>query len=122
MGEYLRSLLASVAAYLRARLQLVGIESKEAFSHYLKLAALVAGALTGFLFGYIFLCISMALFLSHCTGLRLMWAVFAIAAIHFLLALVCGILVVKRIASPMFRATIAEFRKDHQWLNNPKPS
>jgi uncharacterized membrane protein YqjE len=122
MGEHLRSLLASVAAYFRARLQLAGLESREALSHYLKIGGFLAGALTGFFFGYIFLCISIALILSHCTGLRLMWAVFALAAVHFLLAAVCGFFVVKRISSPMFRATIAEFKKDHQWLNNPKPS
>ena len=50
--EHIRSLLASVAGYFQARLQLAGVESKEALSHYVKVLALVALALAGLLFGY----------------------------------------------------------------------
>jgi uncharacterized membrane protein YqjE len=119
--EYLRAFLASASSYLEARVQLAGIESKEAFSHYLRVLALAGIALAGVLFGYTLLCISIALILARLGGVQVMWVILALAGAHFLVALICGYLVANRVSAPMFRSTLSEFRKDREWLNNPRP-
>jgi uncharacterized membrane protein YqjE len=93
-------LLAAVVAYFRARLELAGIEGREAGSHWLKIVALVAAGLVALIFGgnaWIWITLAMAL-LHMAGGAGLFWAVKSM------------------IAHPVFAATLQEFKKDQQWL------
>jgi uncharacterized membrane protein YqjE len=112
----LRSFLASLSGYLHARLALLGIESKEAVVHYIKMAACLAAACFALIFGYIFLVAGAVMLVAFYAGWPLRWVVVGASAVHFLLALVAVIMARVLFSVPQFEATLAEFQKDRQWL------
>lgn len=117
--DYLRALAASVAAYLAARLQLAGMESREAAGHYLKILVLLAAAFLGIVFGYAFLCLSGVFILHRLLKIDWIWILLGVALLH-LAAAAAALLVAKmKLPKPVFTATIAEFKKDQTWLNTP---
>lgn len=111
-----REFLASLADYLRARLQLVGIESREAFVHYLKLIVWVVVALIVVIFGYLFLCIGAVVIIAALLKVSWPWVMIALAFAHFAGAGVCLFLAKGLVQTPMFGATLHELRKDKEWL------
>ena len=110
------ALLGSVMGYLRARLELAGIEGREAVALYLKIAILLVAALLLLAFGYAFLWIgALALLASVCT-FHWAWLVLGIAVLHCAGVAAC-IWGVRRLwKKEVFSATLEEFRKDQQWL------
>jgi uncharacterized membrane protein YqjE len=114
--DHLRSLLASFSAYLGARLQLAGVESKEASAHYLKILLWLLVCLFGFTFGYIFVCISAVFLVAWLTGVSWMWILLGLGLAHIALAIAAVLVMKSKFAQPMFAATIAEFKKDQSWL------
>ena len=119
--EHLRVLAASFAAYLRARLQLAGIESKEASAHCFKILIWLFAGLFGFFFGYIFFCIAGVFLISYLLGIKWMWILLAAGIAHFAAAAAAICIARSKFAQPMFSATIGEFKKDQIWLNT-KPA
>ena len=119
--EHLRSLTASLAGYLGARLQLAGVESKEAFGHYLKIILWVAAAVVVATFGYLLLCVAGVFLIARLIHVEWVWVMLACAVLHFALAFWCVSIVRRKFGVPMFGATINEFRKDQEWLTTPKP-
>src|SRR5580692_5855261 len=117
--DHLRALAASVAAYLGARLQLAGIESREAAGHYLKILVLLVAAFFGLVFGYIFLCLAGVFILHHLLKVDWIWIMLGAALFH--IAVACAAILVAKAKFPkaVFAATIAEFKKDQTWLNTP---
>jgi len=118
--DHLRALAASVAAYLAARLQLAGLESREAALHYVKILILLVAAFFGFVFGYIFLWIAGVFILQHFLHVSWTWIMLGAAVLHMAAAGV--LLLVAKIKFPkaVFAATITEFKKDQTWLNTPR--
>jgi uncharacterized membrane protein YqjE len=112
-----REFLASLADYLRARLQLTGVESKEAFVHYFKLLVwLVIGLLVA-VFGYLFLCIGAVVLIARLLNVAWPWVMVVTALLHFGAAAACAFIAKARLAEPMFQATLQEFHRDKQWLS-----
>lgn len=111
-------LLGGLAGYLKARLQLAGLEAKEAMLHYIIIAALLAVSLVVLVFGYfffvLFLIFGIAWFFPK-EGIWI-WLTLGAALIHFGLALALVFAARAKFATPMFTATIDEFKKDQQWL------
>ena len=126
MIDHLRALAASVAAYLAARLQLAGLESREAAGHYLKVAVLLAAAFFGVIFGYIFLWLAIVFIIHDLLHVSWIWVLLGVAVLHFLIAAAAVIIAKMKLPKAVFAATIAEFKKDQTWLNTPdqttKPS
>ena len=120
--DHLRLLAASVAAYVSARLQLAGIEAREASWHYLKIALLLGAALIGLGFGYIFLCLAAVFILHHLLNVDWAWILLGAALLHFILAAAAILVAKAKFPKEMFAATIAEFKKDQSWLNTPGPT
>jgi len=120
--DHLRSLAASLAAYLSARFQLAGLESKEACGHYLKLLAWLVAAVFGFVFGYIFVCISGVFLVSSLLKISWMWTLLAFGILHILGAGIAIAVARSGFGKSMFSATIEEFKKDQTWLNTPGPA
>ncbi|HWB58768.1 MAG TPA: phage holin family protein [Chthoniobacteraceae bacterium] len=119
MVDNLRALAASVAAYLSARLQLAGIESREAGVHYLKILALLGVAVFGVVFGYIFLCLAAVFLLHNLLKVDWIWILFGAAVFHLIVAAAAVLIAKARFPKAVFSATIAEFKKDQTWLNTP---
>jgi len=116
----LSGILAAVATYLRARLQLAGIEAKEAMVHYAIVAALGIGSLVVVVFGYFFFVLFAVFGVSWLIGGEhtWIWVTLGAAVVHF--ALAAGLVFAARakLSTPMFTATLEEFKKDNQWLTS----
>lgn len=119
-AAHLRGFFASFADYSRVRLQLAGIESKEAGVHYLKLLIYVVIALVVVVFGYLFLCIGAVVLLAQLLRVGWPWVMVGFALLHFVGAGVCVFLAKAGIAEPMFGATLRELKKDKEWLSSPR--
>lgn len=111
-------LLGALAGYLKARLQLAGLEAKEAILHYIIIAALIAGGLVVVVFGYFFLWLAIIFLIAWLIPGQStwIWLTFGAALIHFGLAVALVLAARAKFATPMFTATIDEFKKDQQWL------
>jgi uncharacterized membrane protein YqjE len=111
-------LLAAVLAYFRARLELAGIEGREAGVHWLKIVVLLVAGLGALVFGWLFLCLGVVFLIALLCGggNAWIWITLAMAVLH--LAGGAGLFwaVKSMVAHPVFAATIEEFKKDQQWL------
>ena len=120
LSRHLLALLASLAGYFRARLELAGIEGKEAAAIYLKAAVLIAVALLLFAFGYAFLWIGLIALIAAVSHLAWGWLVLGAGFLHVVGALAGGWMAVVLCKKPVFGSTVEEFRKDQQWLESHK--
>ena len=115
---HLSALLAAKLAYLRARLELAGLEGKEAAVHLAVILGLVAGGALALVFGYFFFIIGLVfLIASACGGGDTwIWVALGAAALHFIGAAVLLLLAKSRLRTPMFSATLDELKQDQEWL------
>ena len=120
LSGHLLALLASLAGYSRARLELAGIEGKEAVAIYFKVAALLLVALLFLAFGYAFLWIGLIGLIASFSHLHWGWMVLAVGVLHLLGVAGCVVCVCGLWKKPVFAATLEEFRKDQEWLNSQK--
>jgi uncharacterized membrane protein YqjE len=119
---HLTGLLSASAGYLQGRLQLLGLESKEAAAHYVIIVALLVAALVVVVFGYFFLCFFAIFGIAALIDTRhaWLWVTLGMALLHFGAAVGAVLYAKARFAEPMFTATINEFKKDQEWLNPQK--
>jgi len=115
--DHLRELCAAGLAYLQARLALAGIEAKEALLHFGIIIGLFIVALTVILFGYLFLCIAVTVLIAQLLNVSPGWVILVLALVHFGLALGSILFAVARLKTAVFSATLAELKKDQQWLS-----
>jgi uncharacterized membrane protein YqjE len=115
--DHLREFVAGGVEYLQARLALAGIEAKEACLHFALIAGLLVLALAVLVFGYLFLWIAVTVLIAQLLGISPGWVILAAALIHFGVAVGAVLLAVARFKIAVFTATLAELRKDRQWLN-----
>jgi uncharacterized membrane protein YqjE len=117
----LNNLLAlgnSLAGFFENRISLVASESKAALVHLLVLVGCLLAAGILFACGYVFLLVSAVAAAAHALRLSWIWIAVGIAALHFVLALVCVLIVWSQISKPVFRESLAELKKDREWLKN----
>jgi uncharacterized membrane protein YqjE len=120
--DSVQDFVASFLRYLEMRLQLLGLESREAGFHLLILALLFVSVLicfSGFVIMLVvFLLYLMVLFLHWEWG----WSVLALGGVLLLISIGLAIILRFRIARPFFAATLAEFQKDREWLKHTTKS
>lgn len=122
---HLSALLSAKLAYLRARLELAGLEGKEAAVHYALILGLALGGALALVFGYLFLVIGGVFLIAWACGggNAWIWVTLGAAALHFVGAVVLLLIAKSRLATPMFSATLGEFKQDQEWLKtNTKPN
>jgi uncharacterized membrane protein YqjE len=112
----LLSLVNTLAGFFESRIGLVARESKRALVHLLFLAASVIGALVLLASGYVFLIVSVIFGIAHAAGVSWVWIALAVAVLHFVLAVACGLVAKAQLTKPMFEASVAELKKDREWL------
>ncbi|HWL54790.1 MAG TPA: phage holin family protein [Chthoniobacteraceae bacterium] len=120
LPEHLRHLLASAIDYLQTRLELAGIEGKEALVVYVKVAAAIFGALALLAFGYIFCLMGLVAVLVSFSGFFWGWVVLALALLHFIGVALCLLIARMCWRRPCFPVTLEEFRKDQEWLSRSR--
>jgi len=119
---HLAGLLSASAGYLQGRLELLGLESREAAVHYVIIIALLIAALVVTIFGYFFTCFFAIFGIAALIGTKYawLWVTLGMALLHFGAAVGAILYAKARFAEPMFSATINEFKKDQAWLTPQK--
>ncbi len=111
--------VSALSSYVSARLQLAGLEVKEALIHYAIIAALAVIALVVIIFGYFFLCFAVVFSVAALIGTKhLWWLTLAMAILHFGGAVAALLIAKGKLAMPMFATTLDEFKKDQEWLTS----
>ena len=110
--------LAALLGYLRARLELAGLETREAAIHGAVLLGLVVAALVLLVFGYFFFCFALVFCVAQLFDDDKAWigVTFGMAVLHFGGAVALGLWAKAKLKKPIFPATLDELRKDQQWL------
>src|SRR5205809_6728399 len=116
--ENLLALLAALSEFFESRFALLAQESKAAAVQLLILAGCLIFALLLCAVGYVFFITGVVVGLAHLAGISWPWIALATAALHFVIALMLLLIARSRITKPFFRATLAELRKDREWLKN----
>jgi uncharacterized membrane protein YqjE len=112
------ALVSALAEFFESRFVLLAEESKAAAVQLLILAGCLVLALLLCALGYVFLITGVVAGLAHLVGISWPWIALAAAALHFIIALVLLLIARTRITKPFFRATMAELKKDREWLKN----
>src|SRR5256886_1357388 len=116
--ENLLALLTALAEFFESRFALVAQESKAAAVQVLILAGCLIFALLLCALGYVFLVTGVVVGLAHLAGVSWPWIALAAAAVHFIFALILVLVARNRITKPLFRTTLADLKKDREWLKN----
>jgi uncharacterized membrane protein YqjE len=120
--DSIQDLVAFFVRYLELRLQLLGLESREAGFHLLILALLFVSVLICLggivIMSVVFLLYLMMLILHWEWG----WSALALAAVLLLISIGMAVIFRFRIAKSFFPATLAEFQKDREWLKHTTKS
>ena len=114
----LLALVNALAGFFESRISLFARESKTALVHLLVLAASVVAALVLLASAYIFLIVSLIFGIAHAVGVSWVWIALAAAVLHFALALFCGLIARQQLSKPMFAASLAELKRDREWLKS----
>jgi uncharacterized membrane protein YqjE len=112
------ALLSAVAYFFESRFVLLAQESKAAAVHLLILVSCLILAVLLCALGYIFLITGAVVGLAHLVGVSWPWVALTAAALHFVVALVLLLIARSRISKPLFSSTMAELKKDREWLRN----
>lgn len=110
------SLANSLAGFFESRIGLFARESKTAAVHLLLLAGGLIGGLLLLGFGYVFLLVSAVFGIAHAAGISWVWIAFGAGVLHLLLAVGCAFFAMSQLKQPMFKASVAELKKDREWL------
>jgi uncharacterized membrane protein YqjE len=116
--ENLLALISALAEFFESRFALLAEESKAAAVQLLILAGCLIFALLLSALGYVFLITGAVVGLAHLAGISWPWIALAVAALHFIIALILLVIARSRITKPFFRATLAELKKDREWLKH----
>src|SRR5271169_2722012 len=119
-SDSVRSWIASFLTYLKLRLSLLGLESKEAGLHLLVLALLFAGTVV-FFAGFL---VMLTVFLLYLVTLIFHWdwgwSAFACGGLLLLGSKARGVIHRCRVVKPFYPATLAELEKHREWLSEKK--
>jgi uncharacterized membrane protein YqjE len=122
---HLSTLLTAKLAYLRARLELAGLEGKEAAIHLGIILGLAVAALTLAMFGYFFSVLAVVFLIGLALGGGVTWlyVLAGTALAHFIFAAVLVLIARARLGAPLFPITLEELQKDQEWLKtHAKPN
>jgi uncharacterized membrane protein YqjE len=116
--QNLIALASALVEFFESRFALLAEESKTAARHLLILVGCLILAMLLCALGYVFLITGAVVGLAHLLGISWPWIALAAAALHFIVALVLLLIARSRITKPFFRASLAELKKDREWLRN----
>jgi len=116
--QNLIALTSALVEFFESRFALLAEESKSAALQVLILIGCLIFAILLCAIGYVFLITGVVAGLAHLLGISWPWIALAAAALHFIIALVLVLIARSRITKPFFRATLAELKKDREWLKN----
>jgi uncharacterized membrane protein YqjE len=117
-SDSVRNWIASLISYLELRLKLLGLESKEAGLHLLVLALLFVGAVVFFAGFLVMLVVFLLYLLTLIFHWGWGWSALACGVVSLIMAIAAGVILRYRIVKPLFPTTLAEFKRDREWLTH----
>jgi len=117
-SDSVRKWLASFLNYLELRLRLLGLESKEAGLHLLVLALLLVGAVVFFAGFLVMLLVFLLYLITLLFHWGWGWSALACGGVSLLAAIAAGVVLRYRIVRPLFPTTLAELKRDREWLTH----
>ncbi len=125
LPESLRLLLASVASYLHARLELFSLEFKDAGANYVKILLCLVVAVATLLFGLVFMVCAFVYLVTYLCYLFLHywpwgWVFFGFGFFMLAITVACLLVAKSRFGLASFATTISELKKDKEWLSQTK--
>jgi len=112
------ALASALADFFESRAALVATESKSALVQFVLIAICLVAALLFFAFGYVFLLATAVVAVAHLANVSWLWTALAAAGLHILIALIFILIARSGIKRPILPETIAELKKDREWLKN----
>lgn len=118
--NHLSALAAAKLAYLRARLELAGLEGQEAAIQLGVALAVALCAIVALIFAYFFLVTAtvFVIALAFGGGNAWIWVLFGAAFVHLCGAAALGLFARFKLAGPFFPMTLEELKKDQEWLKS----
>ena len=116
--ENLLALISALAEFFESRFALLAEESKAAAVQLLILVGCLIFAVLLCALGYVFLITGAVVGLAHLAGISWPWIALGAAALHFIIALMLLVIARSQITKPFFRATLAELKKDREWVKH----
>ena len=120
LPESIRLMLASFSGYLHARFELLGLEAKDAAANYVKLAIALVCAVLFLVVGLVFLVAGAVVAVAWLVGGYWGWVLLGFALVSLGLTVALLLIAKSRFAVASFANTIAEFKKDKEWLSQTK--
>ena len=112
------ALASALADFFESRAALFATESKSALVQFVLIALCLVAALLFFAFGYVFLLATAVVAIAHLANVSWLWIALAAAGLHILIALIFVLIARSGIKRPILPETIAELKKDREWLKN----
>jgi uncharacterized membrane protein YqjE len=106
--------------HFQALLQLVGLETKEAAWIGLRLLIFLIGAIVLSVFGYLLALLFVAFLLAFVFGVSWIWISLGLALLHLAGVVICAICAKNCVRKPIFKASMAELRRDFEALKEFK--
>lgn len=110
------SLANGLAGFFESRIGLFAHESKTALVHLLLLVGGLVGALLFLAFGYVFLLVAIIFGIAHAAHVSWVWIALCAGLLHLLLAGGSAFFAKTQLSKPMFKASVAELKRDREWL------
>ena len=116
--EHASGWLGTLLAHVRVRVELAGIEGREAAVHYGVLLALAIAGFVCVIFGYLFFCLALVFLIARLFGDEnaWIWVSFGMALLHAGAGAGAFFWIRMKISKQVFAATFDELRKDQEWL------
>lgn len=108
---------SAAADLLSARARLIRIEFAAFFAQSVRRLAWLLIGVGAFVIGWILLLVALVPILADATRIPWPHVALLLAAIHMLIAAISALIIGNKIDSP-FPASISEFQKDREWLQN----
>lgn len=108
----------ALAEFLQTRIGLVGQEAKVALTQVIVLVICLVSAALLCGVGFIFLVAALVVAVANAVHISWIWIALGAAVLQFLIALISLLIARTRMKKPLFRATMAELKKDREWLKH----
>ena len=118
LSDSVRNWIAAFIHYFELRLRLIGLESKETGIHLLVLALLFVGTIVFFAGALVMLVVFLLFLMMQVLHWDWGWCALACAVFLLLISLSSAVVLRFRIVRPIFPMTIAELKKDREWLSH----
>ena len=117
-SDSVRNWVAAFIRYLELRLRLLGLESKDTGVHLLVLTLLFVSTIVFFAGALVMLVVFLLFFMMLILRWDWGWCALACAVFLLLISVFSAVVLRFRIVRPIFPVTLAEFKKDREWLSH----